>query len=384
MSKLFLAILITSFTCPSILFAQNNIQSKNDSILKLKFQSILDSIYYNNPETRGIGIYVTSKQKGITWQAATGKLNTKGNTLTTENPVNIASVTKVYLAATILKLIEKGKLNLETPIHQLLSKNTILILKKDSYELNKIRVKHLLSNTSGIYDFVNTTSFQKRSSENPNYVWTMNEQIKLAIDEGNKSFNAGEKFEYSETNYLLLAEIIERIARKPFYISVKELLGFKELGLDNTWFLFQENKPKHTLPYAEQTAKKYNVNSLVLNPSFDAFGGGGLASTLKDMATFGSALFEGGIFSDTNTINLMCAPALGNKNEKFDYALGLAITKVDDYTAYGHGGFWGTQLKYIPELGLTVAVFVLERDTWPVYNSLIEEIVKVIKKPSEN
>lgn len=384
MSKLFLAVLITSFTCSDILFAQNNIQAKNDSILSLKFKTILDSVFYNNPETRGIGIYISSKQKGITWQAAIGKLNTKGNTLTTENPVNIASVTKIYLAAAVLRLTEKGKLNLETPIHQLLSKNTSLMLKKDSYELNKIRVKHLLSNTSGIYDFVNTTSFQKRSSENPSYVWTMNEQIKLAIDEGNKNFDAGEKFEYSETNYLLLAEIIEQIERKPFYISVKELLNFKELGLDNTWFLFQENKPMHTLPYAEQTAKKYNVNSLVLNPSFDAFGGGGLASTLKDMATFGSALFEGGIFSDTNTINLMCAPLLGNKNEKFDYALGVAITRVDDYTAYGHGGFWGTQLKYIPELGLTVAVFVLERDTWPVYNSLIEEIVKVIKKPSEN
>ncbi|MFN3446630.1 MAG: serine hydrolase, partial [Bacteroidia bacterium] len=64
---------------------------------------------------------------------------------------------------------------------------------------------------------VNTPLFQKRSVENPDYKWTMHEQIELAVDGGSKVFNVSEKFEYSETNYLLLAQIIENITQKPFY-----------------------------------------------------------------------------------------------------------------------------------------------------------------------
>lgn len=365
------------------LFAQKQPNIKETTETSARLHIILDSVYNRYPETKGIGICIMFAQKKLTWCGAVGKANTKGDSLLVDHPVNIASVTKIYVAATILRLVEQGKLNTETPIQKLLSKQTITLLQGDGYELDKIKVKHLLTNTSGIYDFVNTPLFQKRSVENPDYKWTMKEQIELAVDGGSKVFNPSEKFEYSETNYLLLAQIIENITQKPFYEVLKQELKFEALNLHHTWFLHQEEKPKQSLPMAEQTAQKYQVNSLRLNPSFDAFGGGGLAATVQDMACFGAGLFEGKIFDHTSTLNLMLTPSMSNENKTFDYCMGLAVTRVQNHVAYGHGGFWGTHLKYIPDLKLSIGVFVLERDTWPVYNILIDAIVKEISLPSK-
>jgi len=318
---------------------------------------------------------MVSNKHNLLWYGAVGTANSKKEKLSVEHPVNIASVTKIYLAAAVLRLIEQGKFTLETAIHELLTHETMLLLQNGGYHLKEIKVKHLLSNTSGIFDFVNTETYQNKTIQNPQYTWTQNEQITLAIKSGTKSFNPSEQFEYSETNYLLLAEIIAVTEKKAFHLAVKSLLKFDTLNLKNTWFLLQEKKPINTLELAEQTAKTYQVNSLKINPSFDAFGGGGLASTVFDLAQFGIYLFEGKIFENQSTLNLMTTQAVNKQNIPFEYGLGLAITQVNKHKALGHGGFWGTQLKYIPDLKLCFGVYVLERDAWPIYNKLIEALV---------
>lgn len=343
-----------------------------------RFQTILDSVYTQHPEVKGMSIYLVSSEQKCLWYGAIGKANANNDTLTVEHPVNIASVTKIFVAAAILKLVEQNKFSIETPIINLVSSETKQLLQLADYDLNQIKVKHLLGNTSGIFDFVNTKEFQDKTIQNPKYIWTLPEQIALAANNGKKRFNPSEQFEYSETNYLILAEILSIAENQPYHLAVKKLLHFKKLNLTNTWFLHQEQQPEGLLPLAEQTAKTYQVNSLTLHPSFDAFGGGGLASTVHNMAQFGAYLFEGKIFEKTSTLSLMCKP-IEQHQGNFDYALGLAITKVNQHTAFGHGGFWGTQLKYIPDLKLSIGVYVLERDAWPIYNILIEKLVEAME-----
>lgn len=363
------------------LFAQCKSAPQGPPEKHKRFQAILDSIYAQHPETRGIAIYLHASDKNWIWYSAVGSANKQGTPLQVMHPVNIASVTKTYVAAAIMRLVEQGKLTVETPISAVLTKETTLLLQKHSYEVDKIRIKHLLSNTSGIYDFVNTDAYQKRTQDAPEYKWTIQEQLNLAMQAGKKTANPSERFEYSETNYLLLAEMLAFSGKKPFYEVLKQALKFDSLALQHTWFLYQEQKPVSLLPMAEQTAKSYQVNSLVLNPSFDAFGGGGLASTVEDMANFGTALFEGKIFESPATIQQMTTEFLTNNGEATAYCFGLAKTTLNSFTAYGHGGFWGTHLKYIPELKLSVGVYVLERDAWPVYNQLIGALAEEINKP---
>ncbi|MFN3444744.1 MAG: serine hydrolase, partial [Bacteroidia bacterium] len=139
-------LLVLLFSLNSLqLFAQKKPNLKETTETSARLRIILDSVYNRYPETKGIGICIMSAQKKFTWCGAVGKANTKGDSLLVNHPVNIASVTKIYVAATILRLVEQGKLNTETPIQKLLSKQTITLLQGDGYELDKIKVKHLLT-----------------------------------------------------------------------------------------------------------------------------------------------------------------------------------------------------------------------------------------------
>jgi D-alanyl-D-alanine carboxypeptidase len=128
--------------------------------LQTFFQSKIDSIYEKNKDAFGIIVHVEAPKQNISWSYAKGVSNIKTNeVLNSQQPVLIASNTKPYVATSILRLVEKGRLTIDQPIKNLLSKKTRLIFEKDGYDLNAITVKHLLSHTSGIQDYVDDTYF---------------------------------------------------------------------------------------------------------------------------------------------------------------------------------------------------------------------------------
>ncbi|MES2559811.1 MAG: serine hydrolase domain-containing protein [Bacteroidota bacterium] len=352
----------------------------NNSKQLTRIQEIVDSVFKAHPETKGIAVHIEVPKYDLSWKGAVGFADSKGRKLTPEMPANIASNTKTYVAAAMLRLIEQGKLKTTEPIAKIISDKSNRLLIRGGYNTEQITVAHLLTNTSGIFDFVNTQQYQNLTQSDPGHRWTRDEQIQLAIDSGLFTVKAGEQFAYSETNYLLLTEIIEQKTQLPFHLAVRTLLKFEKLKLNSTWFLLQEDYPKGVLPLVEQTATAYNVNSYRLDYSFDAFGGGGLASTVTDLARFSQYLFSGNIFEKQSTQELLYTTIATTDGLAPSYSFGLMHTNVAGYKAFGHGGFWGTQVKYIPEVDLTIAVFVMERDTWPVYNILIEEVVREIVK----
>jgi D-alanyl-D-alanine carboxypeptidase len=356
---------------------------QNDPKIIGRISEILDSIYAIHPETRGMTIHIEAPRYQLSWKGAVGFADKNGKKLTPEMPANIASNTKTYIAAAVLRLVELGKLKTTDPISKLITPKSNTLLQQGGYNTNEILVAHLLTNTSGIFDFVNTQTYQSLTQSNPHYRWTRDEQIELAIHAGSYTVKPGETFAYSETNYSLLTEIIEQKTQLPFYTAVRKLLKFEKLKLNSTWFLLQEQYPKGLPPLVEQTAASYNVNSYALDYSFDAFGGDGLASTVTDLAFFSQLLFTGGIFDSLSTTAKLFNTITTTDGIAPTYSFGLMHTDVLGYKAFGHGGFWGTQVKYIPQLNLSIAVFVMERDTWSVYNTLIEEVVKeIVKQPS--
>lgn len=379
MKYLFFFILIAVFNSMALQTSIVTMTSKNiQTTARIHF--ILDSIYQKHPETRGMSIHIEAPKHRISWNGGIGFADTKGKILTSQMPANIASNTKTFIAVAILRLVELKKITISDPIATVISQKSNALLLKAGYNTQEIKVKHLLTNTSGIFDFVNTQQFQNLTQSNPKYRWTRDEQIELAVQFGTANIKAGEIFAYSETNYSLLTEIIEQKTQQPFHIAVRNLLKFDALKLHNTWFLLQEPYPKHTLPLVEQTAKTLNVNSYSLDYSFDAFGGGGLASTVSDLAKFFHYLFNDSIFENPVTKQMLYTTVSTSDGLTPTYSFGLMHTNVGRYKAYGHGGFWGTQVKYIPELNLSIAAFVMERDTWPIYNLLIEEVVKELEK----
>lgn len=328
---------------------------KNEEVFTAK--NLLEKYYANHPEMVGLMVHVEAPDKNISWSGAVGLVNKNDTILIQPNqPANIASNTKTYVAATILRLVEQEELSLDDPINTLISENSKKVLEIDKYDLTKIKVKHLLSHTSGIFDFVESETYNERILTAPKYKWTRDEQIKLAVDEGKPMGEPQEMYGYSDTNYLLLSEIIEGLTDKPFYTAIRDLLNFKQHGFNSTWFIGLEdelvNVKSLICQYAEES------NTYMEDPSFDLFGGGGLASSTKDLAIFIHHLFTGGIFAKAETSKLLLTKLPLQNGEKYNYHLGLRKYDISGKVAYGHTGYYGTYACYIPENNISISIFV--------------------------
>lgn len=345
--------------------------------LQTIFQNKIDSIYEKNKDAIGIIVHVEAPKQNISWSYAKGVSDIKTKEpLNREQPVLIASNTKPYVAATILRLVEKGQISIDQPIKNLLSKKTRQLFLKKGYDLNAITVKHLLSHTSGIHDYVDDSYFEF-VNQHPKYEWKKEEQIKRAIENGTPQ-KVGEKFSYGDINYLLLAEIIEQKTHQPFYTAIRDLLKYNELGLTKTWFIDLEKYPKQTLALAHQYSDKYNWDSYDINPSWDLYGGGGIASTAKESALFFQYLFDGKIIKNKKILNEMSSYVLPSDQSK--YCLGIYHFYMG-FNAYYHGGWWGTDVIYSPESEATITVFTLQKGFQHIINPFIgKEFQKLLMK----
>ncbi len=337
----------------------------NEKVDTDPLQKILDSLYQENTDLLGIMVHIEAPDKNLSWSGAVG-LSNKTDTVSIkpDQPFLLASTTKTYVSAAILRLVEQNKISLDNPIDTLISSKSKKLLSDDGYDLSKIQIKHLLSHTSGIYSYNNSKTFNERLEFQPYYRWTRDEQIKLAIEDGEPVAEPEEGFNYADTNFLLLTEIIEKLTGKVFYEAMRELLKYNQLKLSSTWFYTLEDTPIHIKPFITQ----YSGNNATdkEDPSVDLYGGGGLASTTRDMALFTQYLFTGELFDHPETIDLIYTKVKtieeAQKPYK-SYRMGVMEFEIKGMKAYGHRGFYGTYNIYFPQLNTSFAICISnERD----------------------
>lgn len=353
--------------------------SANGQTVEEKFSQILDSTFQANKDAVGMMVHIESPDNDISWTSSIGYSNKETQQkLNNDQPVLIASNTKTYMSAAILRLVEMGELELDKSIKRLIFRKTKRQYKKSGYDLNKITVRHLLSHTSGITDYVDDDYFAF-VNENPNYKWTRKEQIKRAAEMA-KPVEPGVAYAYGDVNYLLLSQIIERKTKKPFYTAVRDLLQLETHNLNTTWFVNLESSPKNILPFANQYSEKFNGrNSSDLDPSWDLYGGGGQASTTKDLAQFFQLLFEGKIIKDKDVLSQMYSYVIP-REESRNYCLGLFnIPTFFENVVYYHGGFWGTDVMYVPKYNTSISIFTLVREKRGINPGLANEFIKVLR-----
>lgn len=332
-------------------------------IENLGFQKVLDSIYAKNPEAVGILAHVELPTRKVSWSGAAGFSDKENKTpLVPNDPALIASNVKTYMSAAILRLVEMGKIQLDEPIEKLISDKTAKLFSKEGYDLKTITVAHLLSHTSGIFDYVNADLFFAKLKSNPNYHWTRESQLKLATTGGDPLGAAGSIFSYADTNYLLLGEILERFTEKSFFSAARELLRYEKHNLNHTWWADLEERPDFARKRVHQYSGAYNLNSYKMDLSFDLYGAGGMVATSKDLARFCQLLFEGKLFDDPKTAKLLYHKMPTKDGKESKYFMGISQGEVNGMKAFGHGGFWGSVVHYIPELNASISVFILERD----------------------
>lgn len=340
MKNLFLFILF--FAPIPGLFAQQNAE-------KQALQNLLEGQL--NQDIPGILFSVQSGEGNIDWSGSAGVSDrASGQKLNQDQTFRIASVTKTFVAASILRLWEEGKLSLDQPISEYLSPEHAQILSHD-YDLEKISILQVLRHNAGFFDHTHAPVFFEKVLQPGGHEWTRTEQLQLCVEAGQPTGAPGESFSYSDTGYIILGEIIENILGKPLGLAIPEMLDFENLGLEDT--AFEGLNPQVDQARIHQYFQGQDTYSL--HPSMDYFGGGGLLSTTKDLSRFFLALFHGKVFKNPGTLELMLQPVAYASTPMMDYRIGIYRIEINGLEAFAHAGFWGTQVVYLPSLDLAMA-----------------------------
>ena len=299
----------------------------------------------------GILFSIKSGDGRIAWSGAAGINDLKlGDSLRVGQTFRIASVTKTYVAAAILRLMEKKVLLLEDPISKHLSPMHAKILAQD-YDLEQITIGQILRHSAGFFDHTHAPEFFDRVFSVPAYEWTRTAQIRLGVEKGDRIGPPGTQFSYSDMGYVILGELIETYTGKSLDGGIKELLGLEKSGLDRTDFERMDPKTDRLRIHQYFQGK----DTYGFSPTMDYYGGGGILSNTAELIGFFQALFQGKIFQNPATLTLMLEPGTYSIKPKIDYGMGMYKVQVDSMVAYCHSGFWGTQVLYIPKLDIYMA-----------------------------
>ena len=232
-----------------------------------------------------------------------------GTPLEGDTPFRIASVTKTFVAASVLRLVEQRRVRLDAPITRYLSPASIALLRTGGYRPRTITVRQLLRHTAGLFDYAATDEYDEINTTDPGHRWTRDEQLRFAMTHGEPVAQPGAQYHYSDTGYVLLGEILERVTGKSLPEAVRRLIGFHRLKLDHTYWEILEPTPAEAAPRAHQYYDDFDNSTL--DASHDLYGGGGLVSTVADVTRFYRALFHGKIFHGGRTLREMTRVARG-------------------------------------------------------------------------
>jgi D-alanyl-D-alanine carboxypeptidase len=289
-----------------------------------------------------------------------------------DQPFRIASVTKIYVAAAVLRLVEDGQLDLQDPMARRLGPETLSMLGVAGYDPAAITLSHLLSHTSGLLDHAQTATYGDDIAANPYRRWTRREQIAMALAAGAPLAPPGTVFRYSDTGYVIIGEILERVTGETLGASVRRLLAFESLGLTQTYWETLEPAPAGASSRARQYMMDWDATDI--DPSFDLYGGGGLISTVSEMARFVRALVHGHLFEKPGTLPAgLLTPRVLRQPESFLHANLCMSFPMGERMGWGHSGFWGCVAVCCPDRDLTVAATI--NQARPARADLLQTIV---------
>ncbi|MFM8910345.1 MAG: serine hydrolase domain-containing protein, partial [Gemmatimonadota bacterium] len=353
------------------LTAQSNPPAVSPDVIAPALQRLADSLVASRPRLPGIVIAVRSRALGRSWSVAAGFSDSARKIpLRPEQPMRIASNTKTYVAAALLRLIEAGRLALSDPLTKHLSTPLDQLLRRDGYDTDVITIEQVLSHRAGFNEHPAVPSYAARLRTDPRYRWTREEQLQWLVDSLNPVGPPGGQFRYSDSGYTILGAIIERYANQPVGPAVRRLLGFDTLGLRATWWEVMEPIPEAAAPRAHQYLAGFD--SYDIDPSFDLYGGGGIVASMSEVAEFLAALLEGRVFATPATLTTMLAP---RSTEMAGYGLGIFGTNVRGLRGVGHSGFWGTSVMGFPEAGVTIAITTTEPSELRVANGVTGSVL---------
>jgi len=296
---------------------------------------------------------------GRRWSGAAGSADlATARVMTPETAFALASVSKTLTAAVVLQLVSEGRLALDQPVAPLLS----------AFRLDpRITVRMLLDHSSGLPDYFLNPKIDRPLQAKPDAAWTALQAWRFAPA---KRPVPGTTWRYSNSNYLLLGELVKAVTGRSLATEVRARL-LDPLGLTTAWFQAAE-KPRAVgaTGYKRLATAGGGFRYARVAPPSDimpfrsvvtaAGGAGSIAATAMDAALWMRAFAGGDVLpADIQAAMLGDAAATKALHARIPYGLGIQLVPLDGRRALGHSGkYLGFRnvVRYVPEAGVTIAV----------------------------
>jgi CubicO group peptidase (beta-lactamase class C family) len=278
----------------------------------------------------------------LLYRGARGAANIElGVRLTPDSSLRIASITKIFTAALIVKLSEKGALSLDDPLSRFLP---------DFPGADGVTIRQLLSHTAGISDKIAPEDRQPGFSRRDNDMATLVAEIAKRA----RSFAPGSDQSYSNAGYILLGAVIEKVTGKAWHVALHDEL-LAPAGLSHTRYAIASSIiPGRAAGYTGAPGQIENAPFISMTAPASA---GALASTADDLRIWMRALAGGRIVSAAG-FQAMATPAvIPGKTPPNPYGFGLYTWPVRGETMVGHTGQidgFASFLGYIPARDLVI------------------------------
>ncbi|WP_314308566.1 serine hydrolase domain-containing protein [Actinomyces johnsonii] len=250
-----------------------------------------------------------------------------------DGEVRIGSNTKTFVAVVVMQMVQEGKVGLDEPIETYLPG----LIKGEGIDASRITVRQLLQHTSGLPEHTDYYfSSNAAALENIQHYIPARDLLDVALSKP-AAFEPGTQWSYSNTNYIVLGMLIERVSQRPVGEQIDQRI-IKRLGLSHTYFPGNgEKKIRGSHPQGYHINGEGKLEDVTEMDASLPWAAGAMVSTPSELNTFFQAVFDGRLLTQASIDEMKKGVDTGSGG--MVYGLGLFGTPLScGGTSWGHGG----------------------------------------------
>ena len=253
-----------------------------------------------------------------------------------DGEVRVGSNTKTFVAVVVMQMVQEGKVGLDEPIETYLPG----LIRGEGIDASRITVRQLLQHTSGLPDFDETLFGTTDVFQSRYHYVTPRDVLDSALSKP-AQFEPGTQWKYTNTNYIVLGMLVERVSQRPVGEQIGQRI-VKKLGLSHTYFPAPgEEKIRGTHPRGYHLNGEGKLEDITeMDPAW-GWAAGAMVSTPSELNTFFQAVFDGRLLTQSSIDEMKngAVDASSYLGSGTVYGLGLIGRSLScGGTAWGHGG----------------------------------------------
>ena len=295
-----------------------SLKSRAQGLVEAGYPAALAAVTDSKGESAGVAV-------------GKGSLET-GQAPPMDGEVRVGSNTKTFVAVVVMQLVQEGKVGLDEPIETYLPG----LIKGEGVDGSRITVRQLLQHTSGLPEYTDTTPGSGDIFQIKDHYIPPRDLLDTALGKP-AAFEPGTQWKYTNTNYVVLGMLVERVSQRPVGEQIDQRI-VKKLGLSHTYFPAPgEEKIRGTHPQGYHLSAGGKLEDITeMDPAW-AWAAGAMVSTPSELNTFFQAVFDGRLLSQASIDEMKKGVDTGAGGAV--YGLGLIGTPLScGGTSWGHGG----------------------------------------------